>query len=224
MNFGIEYIKWLEQQGSEEKDLFENPNRYFMVLDLACLTKQSNIMLMALDCLQKLMEKGCITGSSPYEGEEKLIVERLIKMLSNCFDVTFEENLQIQILKTVLTTVTSCHISGKTLMLGIKICLNVHFVSKNEVNSKSILKQVVNTVFKRLEDDTELIPTSSVINEFVDCIIGEVAQEMAAPRPLETERSESVEQIPADLPQNYRDAAYVLNSLSKMAMKDLEKK
>lgn len=201
------------------RDISENPNRYFKPLELACATKKPTIVEPALDCLHKLMAYGYIDSKIPYEGKTDLLIDVVVATISNCFDPTQDDNVQLQIIKALLTAVTSCDIHGRSLRLTVKTCFNIHLVSKNEINRKTAqatLNQMLNIIFQRMEskppkakqqeanqenvqDESALAqlqeekPTEDYINEFVDGIIDDVAQQILEQQQYDLENEEDDE-------------------------------
>ncbi|KAL9643293.1 hypothetical protein ABK040_014749 [Willaertia magna] len=225
----LESIKKMEKNETDVlRDISENPNKYVRPLELACATKKSIIVEPALDCLHKLMAYGYIDSKVQYEGKSDLLIDVVIATIANCFDPTQDDNVQLQIIKALLTAVTSCDIHGRSLRLTVKTCFNIHLVSKNEVNRKTAqatLNQMLNIIFQRMEskppksklqengthnNDTisspsqdspikqdanttipaEKKPTQEYIDEIVDCLMDEVAQQILEQQQYDLENEE----------------------------------
>lgn len=218
--FRADVMKKLEKNEADVlKDMTENPNRYFKPLELACATKKPTIVEPALDCLHKMMAYGYIDSKVPYEGKSDLLVDVVVATISNCFDPTQDDNVQLQIIKALLTAVTSCDIHGRSLRLTVKTCFNIHLVSKNEINRKTAqatLNQMLNIIFQRMESKPPKVkqestqqdvkedeganaasheqkPSEELISEFVDIIINDVAQQILEQQQYDLENEDDEE-------------------------------
>ncbi|KAF0980686.1 hypothetical protein FDP41_013169 [Naegleria fowleri] len=216
----MDVMKKLEKNEADVlKDMTENPNRYFKPLELACATKKPTIVEPALDCLHKMMAYGYIDSKVPYEGKSDLLVDVVVATISNCFDPTQDDNVQLQIIKALLTAVTSCDIHGRSLRLTVKTCFNIHLVSKNEINRKTAqatLNQMLNIIFQRMESKPPKVkqestqqdvkedeganaasheqkPSEELISEFVDIIINDVAQQILEQQQYDLENEDDEE-------------------------------
>jgi brefeldin A-inhibited guanine nucleotide-exchange protein len=85
------------------------------------------------------------------------LIQRIIKTICSCFDgPNVDENVQLQIIKCLLTILTSPHIEvhEQILLLPIKTCYNIQISSSNQINqasARATLTQIINTVLARLE-------------------------------------------------------------------------
>jgi len=85
------------------------------------------------------------------------LIDEIIDVVCACFiGVKTEEGIQLQIIKCVLTAVTSplSEVHGPSLTKAIQTCFNIFLLSKNVVNqvtAKASLTQIVNLVFQRME-------------------------------------------------------------------------
>ncbi|XP_039285175.1 brefeldin A-inhibited guanine nucleotide-exchange protein 1-like [Nilaparvata lugens] len=75
--------------------------RYFLPFELACKSKTARIVVTALDCLQKLIAYGHLTGNVPdSDAPGKLLIDRIVATICDCFNGTqTDENVQLQIIK-----------------------------------------------------------------------------------------------------------------------------
>ncbi|KAL0483581.1 brefeldin A-inhibited guanine nucleotide-exchange protein [Acrasis kona] len=137
-------------------DMNKDPNKYFKPIELACQTKNPEMIEVALDCLQKMMMMGYIDGKSKYENDQnQLLIDVVIHTVGSCFEPNQKDAVQLNIIKNLLTAVTSCDVHGKSLRLTVKTCFNIHLVSKNEGNqkvAKGALTQMLNTIFQKMEN------------------------------------------------------------------------
>ncbi|KAJ1565919.1 Brefeldin A-inhibited guanine nucleotide-exchange protein 1, partial [Nowakowskiella sp. JEL0078] len=89
--------------------------------------------------------------------QQLFLIDDIIHTVCTTFvGSTTEDAVQLQILKVLLTAVTStaCEIHEISLLKVIKTCFNIHLYSKNSTNAataKASLTQMVNLVFSRME-------------------------------------------------------------------------
>ncbi|XP_022089529.1 brefeldin A-inhibited guanine nucleotide-exchange protein 1-like isoform X3 [Acanthaster planci] len=133
-------------------------DRYFLPFELACQSKAPRIVNTALDCLQKLIAYGHLTGDGPDSTMPgKKLIDRIIETICGCFIGTqTDEGVQLQIIKALLTAVTSptCEVHEGTLLQVLRTCYNIYLASKNLVNqttAKATLTQMLNVIFNRME-------------------------------------------------------------------------
>lgn len=120
-------------------------------------------MVIALDCIQKLTAYGHIKGNclDPRQNN-KLLIDTIVDTVCDCFNydevygtTNTDESIQLQIMKALLTLVTSqCEVHGKSLLKVIKTCFNIYLGSKNTVNrttAKATLQQMLSVIFNRIE-------------------------------------------------------------------------
>ncbi|XP_071576108.1 brefeldin A-inhibited guanine nucleotide-exchange protein 1-like isoform X1 [Temnothorax nylanderi] len=86
--------------------------KYFLPFELACQSKSPRIVVTALDCLQKLIAYGHLTGNVPDSTEpNKLLIVRIVETICGCFTgPQTDEGVQLQIIKALLTVMTSQHV------------------------------------------------------------------------------------------------------------------
>ncbi|KAK6645643.1 Brefeldin A-inhibited guanine nucleotide-exchange protein 1 [Polyplax serrata] len=133
--------------------------KYFLPFELACQSRASRIVVTALDCLQKLIAYGHLTGNVPDSiTEKKFLIDRIVETICSCFlGPTTDEGVQLQIIKALLTVVTSQHVQvhGGTLLTAVRTCYNIYLASKNLVNqttARATLTQMLNVIFMRMEN------------------------------------------------------------------------
>lgn len=138
-------------------------DKYFLPFELACQSKSPRIVNTALDCLQKLIAYGHLTGDGPDSTTPgKRLIDRIIETICGCFIGTqTDEGVQLQIIKALLTAVTSptCDIHEGTLLHVVRTCFNIYLASKNLVNqttAKATLTQMLNVIFTRMESQAAL--------------------------------------------------------------------
>uniref|UniRef100_A0A667ZAA1 ARF guanine nucleotide exchange factor 2 n=1 Tax=Myripristis murdjan TaxID=586833 RepID=A0A667ZAA1_9TELE len=107
----------------------------------------------------KLIAYGHITGNAPDSGAPgKRLIDRLVETICSCFQgPQTDEGVQLQIIKALLTTVTSPHIEihEGTVLLTVRTCYNIYLASRNLINqttAKATLTQMLNVIFTRMEN------------------------------------------------------------------------
>ncbi|KAI5719352.1 hypothetical protein M8J76_008978 [Diaphorina citri] len=132
--------------------------KYFEPFELACKSKSAKIIVTSLDCIQKLIAYGHLTGNvvDP-KHEDKLLIDRIVETICKCFTGEYtDENVQLQIIKALLTVVTSqqVEVHGSTILLAVKTCYDINIASKNLINqttARATLTQMLNVIFSRME-------------------------------------------------------------------------
>uniref|UniRef100_A0A674NER5 ARF guanine nucleotide exchange factor 2 n=1 Tax=Takifugu rubripes TaxID=31033 RepID=A0A674NER5_TAKRU len=158
--------------------------KYVLPFELACQSKSPRIVSTSLDCLQKLIAYGHITGNAlDSRMPGKRLIDRLVETICNCFQGTqTDEGVQLQIIKALLTIVTSPHIEihEGTVLLTVRTCYNIYLASRNLINqttAKATLAQMLNVIFTRMETQAVIclkvakiryIKISTVVFSYVD--------------------------------------------------------
>ena len=135
-------------------------DRYFVPLRLACESKLPRIMEVALHCIQKLIAYGYVRGKIVQVGKmRKNMMDIVMETICSCKDQE-DEPVQLQIVKAVLTAVTSAQpataVHDTTLLLAVKTCFYIYLVSKSatiQSTANATLTQMLNVVFQRLETE-----------------------------------------------------------------------
>ncbi|KAL1518342.1 hypothetical protein ABEB36_001979 [Hypothenemus hampei] len=137
--------------------------KYFLPFELACQSKSSRIVTTALDCLQKLIAYGHLTANIPDSTTPgKLLIDRIVETICACFTgPQTDEGVQLQIIKALLTVVTSQHVEVHegTVLLAVRTCYNIFLASKNLINqttARATLTQMLNVIFTRMELEAEM--------------------------------------------------------------------
>uniref|UniRef100_A0A4W5MX50 ARF guanine nucleotide exchange factor 1 n=1 Tax=Hucho hucho TaxID=62062 RepID=A0A4W5MX50_9TELE len=143
----------------KSKTSFVEADKYFLPFELACQSKCPRIVITSLDCLQKLIAYGHLTGSGPDSAAPgKKLMDRIIETICGCFQgPQTDEGVQLQIIKALLTAVTSQHIEihEGTVLQAVRTCYNIYLASKNLINqttAKATLTQMLNVIFARMEN------------------------------------------------------------------------
>ncbi|KAL0373565.1 UNVERIFIED_CONTAM: Brefeldin A-inhibited guanine nucleotide-exchange protein 2 [Sesamum radiatum] len=122
----------------------------------------------ALDAVQKLIAHGYLHGEADSsEGPASKLLSRLIDSTCKCHDLG-DENVELLVIKTLLTAVTSCalRIHGDCLLQVVKTCYHIYIISKNVVNqttAKASLVQMLVIVFRRMEADSSTVPLQPIV-------------------------------------------------------------
>lgn len=89
-----------------------NAEKYFLPFELACQSKTPRIVITALDCLQKLIAYGHLTGNIPDSScPGKFLIDRIVTTICNCFTgPQTDDGVELQIIKALLTVVTSQYV------------------------------------------------------------------------------------------------------------------
>lgn len=110
-----------------------NAEKYFLPFELACQSKTPRIVVTALDCLQKLIAYGHLTGNIQDSANQgKFLIDRIVSTICNCFNgPQTDEGVQLQIIKALLTVVTSQHVEvheGTVLQVCFYRKISIHLV------------------------------------------------------------------------------------------------
>uniref|UniRef100_A0AAX7TZD8 SEC7 domain-containing protein n=1 Tax=Astatotilapia calliptera TaxID=8154 RepID=A0AAX7TZD8_ASTCA len=158
------YEHWLAEDGTvvPPRANYIEADKYVLPFELACQSKSPRIVSTSLDCLQKLIAYGHITGNAPDSRTPgKRLIDRLVETICNCFQgPQTDEGVQLQIIKALLTTVTSPHIEihEGTVLLTVRTCYNIYLASRNLINqttAKATLTQMLNVIFTRMENQAQ---------------------------------------------------------------------
>ena len=113
-------------------------------------------MEVALHCIQKLIAYGYVRGKVLQVAKVKRsMMDVVMETVCSCKDQE-DELVQLQIVKAVLTAVSSSAstVHETTLLLAVKTCFYIYLVSRTPViqtTANATLTQMLNVVFQRLE-------------------------------------------------------------------------
>uniref|UniRef100_A0A672UCQ9 ARF guanine nucleotide exchange factor 2 n=1 Tax=Strigops habroptila TaxID=2489341 RepID=A0A672UCQ9_STRHB len=135
---------------------FIEADKYFLPFELACQSKSPRIVSTSLDCLQKLIAYGHITGNAPDSGAPgKRLIDRIVETICNCFQgPQTDEGVQLQIIKVFYL---------EQFFQTVRTCYNIYLASKNLINqttAKATLTQMLNVIFTRMETKLEVEKTN----------------------------------------------------------------
>ncbi|KAJ0810156.1 putative Sec7 domain, armadillo-like helical, sec7 domain superfamily protein [Helianthus annuus] len=129
-------------------------------LRLAFETKNPKVIELALDCIHKLIAYDHLEGDPGLEnGKNVPLFTDILNMVCGCVDNNSPDSTILQVLKVLLTAVSSnkFRVHGEPLLGVIRVCYNIALNSKSPVNqatSKAMLTQMINIVFRRTETNS----------------------------------------------------------------------
>ena len=101
--------------------------------------------------------------ATPKETRTPSTMDSIIETICGCDDFD-DDNVQLQVIKALLTAVTSqtCEVHEGGLLVAVRSCYNIHLVTRNAVNkttAKATLTQMLSIVFQRMEAADAGAPT-----------------------------------------------------------------
>mmetsp|Transcript_410 Transcript_410/g.501 ORF Transcript_410/g.501 Transcript_410/m.501 type:complete len:1858 (-) Transcript_410:37-5610(-) len=156
-----------QEQGKDSR-----VDTYVKPLLLACRSGQPKLIVVALDCLQKLMSYGYLRGNrlavkaglveeGDKAGRNKTVMDVIVQVICACEDTDGknfvpDDSVQLQVIKALLTAVTcaTCGVHETSLLNSVRACYHIHLYSKNTVNkttAKATLTQMMNSIFQQME-------------------------------------------------------------------------
>merc|ERR1719342_775617 len=174
-------------------------DKYFLPFSLACQSKTPRLVVISLDGIQKLIAYGHLRGSQPsLSNPDKRLIDLVVDTICGCFSgPQTDEGVQLQVLKALLTILTSQVVSvhESSLLSSVRTCYNIYLASKNMINqttAKATLNQMLSAIFSRMENKTleeemmesaekkikseEQIAAEDFIAKYLDEIIGSVVE------------------------------------------------
>ncbi|XP_058215944.1 brefeldin A-inhibited guanine nucleotide-exchange protein 5 isoform X3 [Rhododendron vialii] len=136
-----------------ETELVLNPIR------LAFESKNVKVQELALDCLHKLIAYDHLEGDPGLDGGKNVpLFTDILNMVCSCVENSSSDSTILQVLKVLLTAVSSTkfRVHGEPLLGVIRVCYNIALNSKSPVNqatSKAMLTQMISIIFRRMETD-----------------------------------------------------------------------
>ncbi|XP_043689203.1 brefeldin A-inhibited guanine nucleotide-exchange protein 5 [Telopea speciosissima] len=137
-------------------------------LRLAFETKNLKLVEPALDCLHKLIAYDHLEGDPGLDGGKNASVSTdILNMVCGCVDNSSSDSTILQVLKVLLTAVSSTkfRVHGESLLGVIRICYNIALNSKSPINqatSKAMLTQMISIIFRRMESDQNISNSQSI--------------------------------------------------------------
>ena len=161
-------------------------NRLRRYCSLACQSKTPRLVVISLDGIQKLIAYGHLTGASvSVENPTKRQIDVIVDTICTCFTGPHtDEGVQLQILKALLTILTSQHVDvhEASLLNSVRTCYNIYLASRNMINqttAKATLNQMLSAIFSRMENKTveieemEKVTSEAQVLNKVYCFIKE---------------------------------------------------
>ncbi|XP_076264030.1 ADP ribosylation factor guanine nucleotide exchange factor Sec71 [Rhynchophorus ferrugineus] len=206
--------------------------KYFLPFELACQSKSSRIVTTALDCLQKLIAYGHLTANVPDSTTPgKLLIDRIVETICSCFTgPQTDEGVQLQIIKALLTVVTSQHVEVHegTVLLAVRTCYNIFLASKNLINqttARATLTQMLNVIFTRMENQALEAEVQAELqaNEKINMTNGE-AKFVKDNIKSENGEAEQKSELKADIKESEKVAVEILDSILDGVIMDVDRK
>ena len=160
-----------------ESPLFDGSRYYFSAdeaifilqpLVTACETGSLKVVEPALDAVQKLISHGFLRGEvDSANAVDNGILVQIMEAVCKCHDLA-DESIELLVLKTLLTSVTSVflRVHGDSLLKAVRTCYNIYLGSKvvvNQTTAKASLIQMLVIVFRRMEADSSTIPVQAIV-------------------------------------------------------------
>ncbi|KAJ1983713.1 guanine nucleotide exchange protein for ADP-robosylation factor [Dimargaris cristalligena] len=139
-------------------------------LRLACATESVPAIIIALDCIEKLISYSYFEnpeGGNSAPGSPVSILDQLVDIVCDCFagEIT-DDMVQLQVVKAILAAV-SCssndpahQLHQSALLKAVRTIYNIYLLSRSESNqtlAQGTLAQIVRIVFGRIKLDTAVI-------------------------------------------------------------------
>ncbi|VDL61592.1 unnamed protein product [Hymenolepis diminuta] len=134
--------------------------KLLLPFELASRSRNPKIVAISLDCLQKLIAYGHVPNDAYDSSGTVRIIERIVQTICSCFSgVNTDEAVQLQVIKALLTVVTSStvEVHERDILLVVRTCYNIYMATKNVVNqttARGTLTQMLNVIFQRMEQAT----------------------------------------------------------------------
>ncbi|KAK9475476.1 uncharacterized protein V1510DRAFT_409312 [Dipodascopsis tothii] len=142
------------------KDSSVQPATIFEALRLATLTNNSDIKVVALDCIGKLFSFSYFVGTISDGGEDRRpakLVDFAVETVCDCFKADYtEERVELQIIKALLAAILNekLVVHGAALLKAIRQTYNIFILSRfnsNQAIAQATLTQAVNVIFERVK-------------------------------------------------------------------------
>lgn len=189
-----------------------NAEKYFLPFELACQSRTPRIVVTALDCLQKLIAYGHLTGNIPDSSSPgKFLIDRIVSTICSCFSgPQTDDGVELQIIKALLTVVTSQYVEvhegnvlqvnntlfclensidrifGFLLLQAVRTCYDIYLSSKklvNQTTARATLTQMLNVIFTRME--SQAFETTSDASDSTTNTIQVVLSPVTETNPIE---------------------------------------
>ncbi|GAB5354605.1 hypothetical protein AAMO2058_000133400 [Amorphochlora amoebiformis] len=169
------------QQNREAAKADRDADKYLLPFKLACDYVRPNLKMLhtSLDAIQRMIAYGYLTGDSyvdpqtypPVELDNqnknkeskrrrRKLIDVLVETIYMCSTTIDDDQVQIQVIKTLITAVQSksCNVHDHSILLAIRSCYHIYLTARNTSNqttARAILTQMLNVVFRRMESYAE---------------------------------------------------------------------
>ncbi|PAV59959.1 hypothetical protein WR25_18037 [Diploscapter pachys] len=165
---------------------FVNADKYFLPFELACKSKTSKIVEISLDCLQKLIAYGHLTGRGvDPSNPDRRLADRIVEAICSPFiGQSTDEAVILQIIKAILAVVLSpaCEVHDLSLLMAVRTCFTICLATKSPINlatAKASLTQIINTIFANMEKHGNEKDDNTVVREVVEYLVSStISQEL----------------------------------------------
>ncbi|PWN38087.1 Sec7-domain-containing protein, partial [Meira miltonrushii] len=133
-----------------------DPRVVFEPLRLACQTRNTTLIVVALDCLGKLVSYSFFAEDAPtHENSEEALSDVVTSTVCESFYEGVDEKAQLQIIKALVAVVlsTSVHVHQSSLLKAVRTVYNIFLHSKSTATqavAQGVLTQMVHHVFGRV--------------------------------------------------------------------------
>ncbi|KAL6732792.1 hypothetical protein Aduo_003513 [Ancylostoma duodenale] len=161
-----------------DKERIVEADRYFLPFELACKSRSPKIVITALDCLQKLIAYGHLTGrGADTSNPDRKLIDRIVEAICSSFmGQGTDEAVLLQIIKAILAVVltNNCEVHEGSLLLAVRTCFTIFLATKSPINqstAKGTLTQVINAVFANMERVGNKKDDSVIVHEVVEHLV-----------------------------------------------------
>ena len=165
----------------ENNNTINNDNdadKHFELFQMSCDSRHPRVMEIALDGIHYLIEHGYLKGHTPIEdnvveadnveksSSNRILMDLITETVSKCSD-EYDDGVQLQVIKALLTAITSthCEVHEASLLLAIRACFHIHLITKNQINkttAKAALTQMLSVINQRMEQEDLKMRSTSV--------------------------------------------------------------
>lgn len=162
------------------KELKSYSAKYVEPLLEVCKSQKPKLVEIAIDTLHKLISNQYISPvDDQASSDPNSIINKIVQTICDTNYIDFQdENIQLQVIKTLLQAVTTYGVHGKNLRNIVKTCFNINICSKNVDNQRAsfaTLTQILNAVFQRIGNDKSLKKNSNLsFSDFENLINEEI--------------------------------------------------
>ena len=133
-----------------------NAEKYYAPFELACECAISQVMIIALDTMQKLISYGHLNGTSPDPlNPKRRLIDRLVETVCRCYTGPYMiVDVQLHIIKTLVAVITSQHLGPHGSVLIYKTLSTITKENEDLANqaARASLHQMLDTIFNRMKE------------------------------------------------------------------------